>query len=139
MHDLFFVQQNIGLIGKRRGRRTRGDSGSSSDSPTDKIHPMPKKKISKATLVARGLFPSMIEEAFPIRLLVGFARRVNKWCQRPGRRRFVICCDRIDNDLDDRLCSRWKGWVNEVERNATYKYRDVRHVINPPAKATPLA
>lgn len=79
MHDLFFVQQNIGLIGKRRGRRTRGDSGSSSDSPTDKIHPMPKKKISKATLVARGLFPSMIEEVFPIRLLIVFSKTRRKY------------------------------------------------------------
>lgn len=95
MHDLFFVQQNIGLIGKQRGRRTRGDSGSSSDSPTDKIHPMLRKKISRTTLVARGLFPSMIEEVFPIRLSVGFVRRVDDtYSQRPRRKCVVSKCDR---------------------------------------------
>jgi hypothetical protein len=40
---------------------------------------MLKKKISKATLVARGVFPSMIEEVFPIRLLIVFSKTRRKY------------------------------------------------------------
>jgi hypothetical protein len=76
-----------------RGRRTRINPPDPNwNLPTDKIHPMLRKKISKATLVARGVFPSMIEEAFPIRLLERCARRVVNILlgQRPGRRRVVM-------------------------------------------------
>lgn len=53
---------------------------------------MLKKKISKATLAARGLFPSMIEEVFPIRLLVGFVRRVVNMESATQKK---TCCDML--------------------------------------------